>query len=110
MPETSQIISTVVGIGAAFLGFLARDWWKVRVNGRYVTSTDCAQCRAQCRAELSRELEAGDKSFESIKHDLSSMKTATMGIVLALIPICESVTDGKADCSELRRIAQTLAE
>lgn len=94
----------------ALLAFWAKDWWRVRVNGHYVTTAACEACRNRCRAELERELAAGDETFGEIKQDISSMKIAMMGIVLALIPICETVTDGKADCSELRRIARTLAE
>ena len=111
MPEQlNSLLGYLIAFGLAILTFMAKDWWKVRVNGKFVTTASCEQCRAQCRAELSRDLEAGDKTFNDIRHDISSMKTATMGIVLALIPICEKVTDGQADCSELRRIARTLAE
>ena len=100
----------VLAFGAALIVLSAKDWFKARTSGNLMTKADCEKCRADCRRELEKELAAGDKSFQEIKQDISTMKTAMMGVVLALIPICETVTDGKADCSELQRIAQKLTE
>ncbi len=111
MDELGQIIGYVAAFVSALVVFLAKDWFRFRINGgKYVTIDACTQCRAQCRSELAKELEAGDKSFQDIKRDISTMKSAMVGVVLALIPICEAVTGGKVDCSELQKIARTLAE
>ena len=81
MFETSQIITTAATLVIAFVLFLAKDWLKFRISGgKYMTIDACAKCQAKCQADMKRELDAGDKSFQEIKHDISTMKSAMVGV------------------------------
>ena len=109
MPEDlSQLLSPAIAVGVAIVGFLARDWFKTRTSGRYMTADSCKECRAQCRAELARELEAGDKTFEEIKHALKRLEKANMAMALAMYQICKSIPE--ADCSKMEEAVAGLVQ
>ena len=102
------LLDPAIAVGLTIVGFLARDWFKTRTSGRYMTAEACTRCRERCRADLARELEAGDKTFGEVKHDLKMLKKANMATALALYQICKTIPE--ADCGKLEEVVAGLVD